>query len=84
MDVAAVITAASVLLTALLSGIVVIIREVRQARTEAKADVADVHKIVNQQRTDMLAEIKALKKMVRRRGGNPEDVRPKTDEGEAA
>jgi hypothetical protein len=73
-DTAAIITAASVLLTAAVAGFIAIRREIREARAEAQADIADVHKIVNQQRTDMLDEIKTLKKYIRSEGGDPEDA----------
>ena len=63
MDWAAVLTAASVLLTAFVAGFIAIRREIKS-----------VHKIVNQQRTDMLNEIKALKRMIRREGGDPNDA----------
>jgi hypothetical protein len=62
-NVAAILTAASVLFTALVGGVIAIIREIRS-----------VHKIVNQQRTDMIAEIKALHRMIRSSGGDPEDA----------
>lgn len=63
MDIAAIITAASVLLTAVVGGVIAVIREVRS-----------VHKIVNQQRSDMLDEIKALKRLIRSEGGDPDDA----------
>jgi hypothetical protein len=62
-DTAAIITAASVLFGAVVTGVIAIIREVRS-----------VHKIVNQQRSDMLDEIKALKRFIRSEGGDPNDA----------
>jgi hypothetical protein len=63
MDTAAILTAASVLLTAVVAGFIAILREIR-----------GVHKIVNQQRSDMLDEIKTLKKYIRSEGGDPNDA----------
>ena len=63
MELAAVLTAISVLFGAVVTGVIAIIREVRR-----------VHVIVNQQRTDMLKEIKALKRMIVAGGGDPEDA----------
>jgi hypothetical protein len=59
---AAIITACSVLFTAVVGGVIAIIREIRS-----------VHRIVNQQRTDMLAEIRDLKRSLRAHGGDPEE-----------
>lgn len=72
MVIAAIITASATLLATLLAGIVAIIREVRAGRRETKAEVASVHTIVNQQRTDMLKEIRQLKKALRAQGVNPD------------
>lgn len=63
MDTAAIITAVSVLFTAMVTGFIAIRREIKS-----------VHKIVNQQRTDMMDEIKALKRMIVASGGDPEDA----------
>lgn len=62
MSTAAILTASAALFTALVAGVLAIIREIRS-----------VHAIVNQQRTDMLAEIRDLKRSLRAHGGDPED-----------
>jgi hypothetical protein len=54
MEIAAIITAVSVLLTAMVTGFIQIRHEVRS-----------VHRIVNQQRTDMIEEIKTLRAIMR-------------------
>lgn len=74
MTIAAIITATSVLITALAGAMVAIIRELRAGRADTHRETASIHKIVNQQRTDMMAEIDALKRMVRSGGGDPEDA----------
>lgn len=61
MALAAIITSASILFTSLVAGVIAIIREVRS-----------VHAIVNQQRTDMLEEIRDLKQSLRAHGGDPD------------
>lgn len=64
MDIAAILTAAAVLLTAVVTGFIAIRRE-----------IVKVHVIVNQQRSDMIKQIKALKRFIRAKGGDPEDAR---------
>lgn len=62
METAAIITAVSVLLTAMVTGFIQIRHEIR-----------GVHKIVNQQRTDMINEIKTLRAIIRTGGGDPDE-----------
>ena len=61
MSAAAILTASAVLFTAIVTGALAVIREIR-----------GVHAIVNQQRTDMLDEIRDLKRSVRALGGDPD------------
>ena len=62
-DTALIITAVAGLISALTGATALIVAEIRR-----------VHKIVNQQRTDMMNEIRALKDMIRSEGGDPESA----------
>ena len=74
MTLAAVITATSLLITALAGAVVAIVRELRAGRAATKRETESIHKIVNQQRTDMISEIAALQRMIRRDGGDPDNA----------
>jgi hypothetical protein len=73
-NLAAIITATAVMITALTGAVVAIIRELRAGRADTKRETDSIHKIVNQQRTDMVAEIAALQRMIRHGGGDPDDA----------
>jgi len=74
MNTAAIITSVSLLITAIVGAVLAVIRELRAGRAATRRETESIHKIVNQQRTDMMAEISALKRMVTARGGDPEDA----------
>jgi hypothetical protein len=71
---AAIITATSALVTAIAGATLAILRELRVGRAATKRETESIHTIVNQQRTDMMAEIAALQRMIRRDGGDPDEA----------
>lgn len=74
MDAAALVSSLGVLITAVAGAAVAVIHEVRASRKATARDAASIHEIVNQQRTDMMAEIAALKALVKANGGDPADA----------
>ena len=51
-------------------------RQRLEIQRETQTKVAEVHKIVNSQRSEMMAEIEALKTLLRSHGLTTETVRP--------
>jgi ABC-type uncharacterized transport system YnjBCD ATPase subunit len=66
-DVVTIMGAAGVLITAI-AGAIVTLRRVQDVKETLQTDVQAVHKIVNQQRTDMLAYQKVLVDALSARG----------------